>query len=182
MFDNTTIADRLRTVNWSNNSHPTDVVNLQCKVPTFLHVLPATVVQWKWHTFETSISRPRTNNLPCRRGNKKKYYTNVHGNKYYNKNIKWHPQEQALIRPNKLRSTDRRNPDLQSVLNPRGTNGLDKARHVVPTALLVLFFGKKLCTWLLGTMLWKNSAHDFSVKNLCQITYVSTCNNPGYWT
>ena len=25
-FDNTTIADRLRTVSWSNNSHPTGVV------------------------------------------------------------------------------------------------------------------------------------------------------------
>ena len=25
-FDYTTIADRLRTINWSNDSHPTDVV------------------------------------------------------------------------------------------------------------------------------------------------------------
>ena len=25
-FDNTTIADRLKTVSWSNNSHPTGVV------------------------------------------------------------------------------------------------------------------------------------------------------------
>ena len=32
-FDYTTIADRLRTVSWSNNSHPTDVVQTGLRVP-----------------------------------------------------------------------------------------------------------------------------------------------------
>ena len=34
-FDYTTIADRLRTVSWSNNSHPTGVVKSVYGYPTF---------------------------------------------------------------------------------------------------------------------------------------------------
>ena len=34
-FDYTTIADRLRTVSWSNNSHPTGVVKPVNGIPTF---------------------------------------------------------------------------------------------------------------------------------------------------
>ena len=34
-FDNTTIADRLRTVSWCNNSHPTGVVKPVYGIPTF---------------------------------------------------------------------------------------------------------------------------------------------------
>ena len=34
-FDNTTIADRLRTVSWSNDSHPTGVVKPLYSIPTF---------------------------------------------------------------------------------------------------------------------------------------------------
>ena len=34
-FDNTTIADRLKTVSWSDNSHPTDVVTPVYGYPTF---------------------------------------------------------------------------------------------------------------------------------------------------
>ena len=35
-FDYTTIADRLRTVSWGNNSLPTGVVKPVYKIPTFL--------------------------------------------------------------------------------------------------------------------------------------------------
>ena len=34
-FDNTTIADRIMTVNWSNNNHPNDVVKPVYGYPTF---------------------------------------------------------------------------------------------------------------------------------------------------
>ena len=34
-FDNTTIADRLKTVIWSNNSHPTGEVKQVCERSTF---------------------------------------------------------------------------------------------------------------------------------------------------
>ena len=34
-FDNTTIADRLRTVSWGNDSHPTGVVKPVYGIPTF---------------------------------------------------------------------------------------------------------------------------------------------------
>ena len=34
-FDYTTVADRLRTVSWSNNSHPTGVVKPVYGYPTF---------------------------------------------------------------------------------------------------------------------------------------------------
>ena len=34
-FDYTTIADRLRTVSWDNDSHPTDVVKPVYGIPTF---------------------------------------------------------------------------------------------------------------------------------------------------
>ena len=34
-FDYTTIADRLRTVSWSNDSHPTGVVKPVYGIPTF---------------------------------------------------------------------------------------------------------------------------------------------------
>ena len=40
-FDYTAVADRLRTVSWSNNGHPTSVVN-RFTGPTF--PLPATAV------------------------------------------------------------------------------------------------------------------------------------------
>ena len=46
----TTITDRLRTVSWSNNSHPTGVVNLRFKGPTF--PLPLMAVQSKGQTFK----------------------------------------------------------------------------------------------------------------------------------
>ena len=49
-FDYTMIMDRLRTIIWSDNSHPTSVVTLRFKGPTF--PLPATFVQSKGHTFE----------------------------------------------------------------------------------------------------------------------------------
>ena len=45
MFDDTTITDRPRTVMWSDNSHPTSVVNLSFKGLTFL--LPTKGVQSK---------------------------------------------------------------------------------------------------------------------------------------
>ena len=45
MFDYTLITDRLRAISLSNNSHPTDEVNLRFKDLTFL--LPATAAQSK---------------------------------------------------------------------------------------------------------------------------------------
>ena len=47
-FDYTTIADRLRTVSWSNSSHPTGVVKPVYERSTF--PLTATAVQSKGHT------------------------------------------------------------------------------------------------------------------------------------
>ena len=41
-FDNTTIVDRLRTVSWSNNCHPTDMVKPVYERSTF--PLTATIV------------------------------------------------------------------------------------------------------------------------------------------
>ena len=49
-LDYTTITDRLRTVRWSDNSHPTGVVNLRIKGPSFL--LPVIAVQSKGQTFK----------------------------------------------------------------------------------------------------------------------------------
>ena len=49
-FDYTTIADRLRTVSWSNNSHPTGVVKPVYERSTF--PLTATAVQSNGHTFK----------------------------------------------------------------------------------------------------------------------------------
>ena len=48
-FDNTAVADRLRTVSWSNYGNPTGVVNL-----VYGPNLPisATAVQSKGHTFK----------------------------------------------------------------------------------------------------------------------------------
>ena len=48
-FDYTTIADRLRTVSWSNSSHPTGVVKPVYERSTF--PLTTTAVQSKGHTF-----------------------------------------------------------------------------------------------------------------------------------
>ena len=47
-FDYTAIADRLRTVSWSNYSHPTGVVN---RFKGLTVPIPATAVQSKGHTF-----------------------------------------------------------------------------------------------------------------------------------
>ena len=41
-FDNTTIADRLRTVSWSNNSHQTGIVKPVYGYPTFPLTFPTT--------------------------------------------------------------------------------------------------------------------------------------------
>ena len=49
-FDYTTIADRLTTVSWSNNSHPTGVVKPVAVYPTFQ--LTAKAVKSKGHTFK----------------------------------------------------------------------------------------------------------------------------------
>ena len=49
-FDYTTIADRLRTVSWGNDSHPTGVVKPVYGIPTF--PLTAKVLQSKGHTFK----------------------------------------------------------------------------------------------------------------------------------
>ena len=49
-FDYTTIADRLKTVNWSNRSHPTGVVKTVYERSTF--PLTATAVKSKVHTFK----------------------------------------------------------------------------------------------------------------------------------
>ena len=50
IFDYTTIADRLRTVRWGNNSHTTGVVKPVDGIPTF--PLTATVLQSIVHTFK----------------------------------------------------------------------------------------------------------------------------------
>ena len=52
-FDYTTIADRLRTVSWSNSSHPTGVVKPVYERSTF--PLSATAVQSKGHTFKNLL-------------------------------------------------------------------------------------------------------------------------------
>ena len=49
-LDNTTIADILRTVSWSNDSHATDVVNSVYGIPAFR--LTAKAMQSKGHTFK----------------------------------------------------------------------------------------------------------------------------------
>ena len=49
-FDDTTIADRLGTVSWGNDSHPTGVVKPVYGIPTF--PLTAKAVQSKGHTFK----------------------------------------------------------------------------------------------------------------------------------
>ena len=48
-FDYTAVADQLRTVSWSNYSHPTGVVNL---VYGQTFPLPAEAVLSKGHTFK----------------------------------------------------------------------------------------------------------------------------------
>ena len=48
--DYTTIADRLRTVSWGNESHPADVVKPVYRIPTF--PLTAKAVKSKGHTFK----------------------------------------------------------------------------------------------------------------------------------
>ena len=54
-FDETTIANRLKTVSWSNNSHQTGVVKPIYGYPTFL--LTTTVVLSKGHTFKIKICK-----------------------------------------------------------------------------------------------------------------------------
>ena len=49
-IDYTTIAGRLRTVSWSNNSHPTGVVKPVNGYPTF--PLTTKALQSKGHTFK----------------------------------------------------------------------------------------------------------------------------------
>ena len=49
-FDYTTIADRLRTVSWSNNSHPTGVVKPVYGYPTF--PLTTKAMKSKGHAFK----------------------------------------------------------------------------------------------------------------------------------
>ena len=49
-FDNTAIADRLRTVSWSNNSRSDSEVKPVYAYPTF--PLPAKAMLSKEHTFE----------------------------------------------------------------------------------------------------------------------------------
>ena len=49
-FDYTTISDRLRTVSWSSDSHPTCVVKLVYGIKTFL--LTAKAVKSKGHIFK----------------------------------------------------------------------------------------------------------------------------------
>ena len=49
-FDHKTIAERLRTVSWGNDSHPTGVVKPVYGIPTF--PLTAKAVQSKGHTFK----------------------------------------------------------------------------------------------------------------------------------
>ena len=55
-FDYTTIADRLRTVSWSNSSHQTGVVKPVYERSTF--PLTATAVQSKGHTFKNFVNNP----------------------------------------------------------------------------------------------------------------------------
>ena len=55
-FDCTAIADRLRTVSWSNNSHPTGVVK-----PVYGHTtfpLTAKAVLSKGHTLKKIVNNP----------------------------------------------------------------------------------------------------------------------------
>ena len=52
-FDYTTIADRLRSVSWSNGSHPTGVAKPVYERSTF--PLAATAVQSKGHTFKNLL-------------------------------------------------------------------------------------------------------------------------------
>ena len=49
-FDYTTIADRLRTVSWSNNNHPTGVVKPVYERSTF--PVTAIAVKAKGHAFK----------------------------------------------------------------------------------------------------------------------------------
>ena len=49
-FDNTTIANQLRTVSWNDNSHPTGVVKPVEGYPTF--PLTAKAMQSKGHAFK----------------------------------------------------------------------------------------------------------------------------------
>ena len=55
-FDYTAIADRLRTVSWSNSSYPTGVVKPVYERSTF--PLTATAVLSKGHTFEKFVNNP----------------------------------------------------------------------------------------------------------------------------
>ena len=48
-FDYTTIADRLRTVSWSNSSHPTGVVRPVYERSTFPLTAKSSVINRTWH-------------------------------------------------------------------------------------------------------------------------------------
>ena len=63
-FDYTTIVDRLRTISWSNNSHPSGVVKPFYRYPTF--PLTAKAVQSKGHTFTLTFTelKDRVRSLP----------------------------------------------------------------------------------------------------------------------
>ena len=71
-FDNTMIVDWLRSVNWSDDSHPTDVVKPDYGIPTF--PLIAKAVLSKGQTFKknlkSSLRRTGTNSQPKRSGHK----------------------------------------------------------------------------------------------------------------
>ena len=55
-FDYTTIADRLRTVSWGNDSHSTGVIKPVYGIPTFQ--LTAKAVKSKGHTLKKIINNP----------------------------------------------------------------------------------------------------------------------------
>ena len=75
MFHYTAVAARLRTVSWSNYSHPIGVVNLVYG-PNLPH--PATAVYSKGHTFKNVVNKPlhidnKPTATPKRRGHKNRY-------------------------------------------------------------------------------------------------------------
>ena len=75
-FDYITIADRLRTVSWSNSSHSTGVIKPVYECSTFL--LTATAVQSKGHTFKNlTLCRLRTNSQPKRRGHENVVHNHI---------------------------------------------------------------------------------------------------------
>ena len=56
-FDNTTIADRLKTVSRNSESHPTGVAKPVYGIPTFPLITKA--VLWKEHAFKKNVNNPR---------------------------------------------------------------------------------------------------------------------------